>query len=159
MTTRKKTELFAIGQPLEMLPSSVLPTAEDILRKYGHILSENKGHRSSIETLVGCKQKTGSRSLTCTHTELGGCHASNPCLVAALINPWFRSGFPTISAISVRDKVCKLIKNYIHLKKQSRVLSSTSMNNRVTEFNNEVKKLFDIGVKNLEEAIKIDRFR
>ena len=29
--TRKKTELFAIGQPLEMLPSSVLPTAEDIL--------------------------------------------------------------------------------------------------------------------------------
>ena len=31
MMTRKKTELFAIGQPLEMLPASVLPTAEDIL--------------------------------------------------------------------------------------------------------------------------------
>lgn len=97
MTTRKKTELFAIGQPLEMLPSSVLPTAEDILRKYGHILSENKGHRSSIETLVGYKQNLYShrvRRMPCI----------KPCLVAAIINPWFRSGFPTILAISVRDK-------------------------------------------------------
>ena len=33
------------------------------------------------------------------------------------------------------------------------------MNNRMTEFNNEVKKFFDIGVKNLEEAMKMDRFR
>jgi len=111
-----------------MLPSSVLPTAEDILRKCEHILSENKGHRSSIETLVGYKQNLYShrvRRMPCI----------KPCLVAAIINPWFRSGFPTILAISVRDKT------WIHIKKQIRVLSSNlheQQDDRVQQWSKEV---------------------
>lgn len=159
MTTRRKTEIFGVGQPLETLPQDVLPTGMDVLRFYGHLCMEKMSTKTSPEPSISCKQRTSSNSLTCNDSEGGGCTDTSPCLVASIIKPWTLAGFKTISGKSVKIKVLKLIKTHKLLKKQKRILDANSMGKKLAEFQNEVKQLFDIGVKDLEDVIMKDRFR
>ena len=153
--------MLGVGQPLEAFHSQQLPTQLDVLKRYSNMefvehTSNQKMKRT--EKIFACERESGTRNLACG-SELG-CTIEKPCLVAEVEILWRKAGFPTVSGSAVRERILKLVNEQKLLKKSVRLAKKKdAKEEKIQKFEKDNNKLFDIGVKNLEELVKNDRLR
>ena len=161
-TTRKKTEIFLIGQSESSLPSNgKLPLTSDVMKYffYRRNLPEFKSRPPS--SAVCCPLKTKSQDASCF--ELGGCCSEGQgegtkCVVAKVKCSWLMSGLPVIKDQNITRKILKIFERHRTLVKSKSKLTKCEDQKREA-FKEEMSSLFDISAADVVAQINKDRLR
>jgi len=86
------------------------------------------------------------------------CTSTKPCVLRAVKSPWLKAGFSTIEDRSIVNRIHRIDEKWVKMNKNKNKKTKAFLDSQ-NEYSEELKGLFNIAVKDIEDKISMDRIR